>query len=81
LANLNKSCSVSGIAAGNKEKARVWVREQAQKFVALYFDKDESSGAHPALNVLSRLTQAIERLQSQVLKIPLEISTDLLIKK
>lgn len=65
LANLNKSCSVSGIAAGNKEKARVWVREQAQKFVALYFDKDESSGTHPALNVLSRLTQAIERLQSQ----------------
>ncbi|CAB3366687.1 Hypothetical predicted protein [Cloeon dipterum] len=65
ISNLNKSCSVGGIAAGNKEKARTWVREQAQKFVAMYFDNDETNGAHPALNVLSKLTQAIERLQSQ----------------
>ncbi|XP_059479777.1 E3 ubiquitin-protein ligase TRIP12 isoform X2 [Neocloeon triangulifer] len=65
LSHLNKSCSVGGIAAGNKEKARAWVRDQAQKFVTLYFDNDESNGAHPALNVLSRLTQAIDRLQSQ----------------
>lgn len=63
---LSKSSSVGGLAAGNKEKARQWVREQALRFVELYFENEASGPPHPALTVLSRLTQAIEKLKTQV---------------
>lgn len=58
--NLSKSASNSNlIAAGNREKARQWIRDQAIMFVKRYH---ESGGAHPASNILARLTAAIQRL-------------------
>jgi E3 ubiquitin-protein ligase TRIP12 len=58
--NLSKSASNSNlIAAGNREKARQWIRDQAIMFVKRYH---ESSGAHPALTILARLTAAIQKL-------------------
>lgn len=58
--NLSKSTSNSNlIAAGNREKARQWIRDQAILFVKRYH---ESSGAHPALTILARLTAAIQKL-------------------
>lgn len=58
--NLSKSTSNSNlIAAGNREKARQWIRDQAIMFVKNYY---ESAGAHPALNILARLTAAIQKL-------------------
>jgi E3 ubiquitin-protein ligase TRIP12 len=59
--NLSKSVSNSNlIAAGNREKARQWIRDQAIMFVKRYH---ESSGAHPALTILARLTAAIQKLE------------------
>lgn len=61
--NLSKSASNSNlIAAGNREKARQWIRDQAIMFVNRY---RESSGAHPALTILARLTAAIQKLEGQ----------------
>lgn len=58
--NLSKSASNSNlIAAGNREKARQWIRDQAIMFVKRYH---ETSGAHPALTILARLTAAIQKL-------------------
>ena len=58
--NLSKSTSNSNlIAAGNREKARQWIRDQAILFVKRYH---ESAGAHPAMNILARLTAAIQKL-------------------
>lgn len=58
--NLSKSASNSNlIAAGNREKARQWIRDQSIMFVKLHH---ESVGAHPALNILARLTAAIQKL-------------------
>lgn len=58
--NLSKSASNSNlIAAGNREKARQWIRDSAILFVDRYH---ETSGAHPALTILARLTAAIQKL-------------------
>lgn len=58
--NLSKSASNSNlIAAGNREKARQWIRDQSIMFVKRHH---ESSGAHPALTILARLTAAIQKL-------------------
>jgi E3 ubiquitin-protein ligase TRIP12 len=60
LNNLSKSVSNSNlIAAGNREKARQWIRDQSIMFVKRY---RESSGAHPAMSILARLTAAIQKL-------------------
>lgn len=59
---LDKSLSNSNITAGNREKARTWVREQASKFMESYAESEECGPPHPALCVLSRLTAAIEKL-------------------
>lgn len=60
--NLNKSASNSNlIAAGNREKARQWIRDQSISFVKRYSDH-ESSNTHPALSILSRLTASIQKL-------------------
>lgn len=59
--SLNKSISNSNlIAAGNREKARQWIREQSISFVKRYTDR-ESSNSHPALSILARLTAAIQK--------------------
>lgn len=58
--NLSKSVSSSNlIAAGNREKARHWIRDQAITFVSRY---QVTSGVHPAMTILSRLTAAIQKL-------------------
>lgn len=58
---LSKSASNSNlIAAGNREKARQWIRDQSISFVKRYADH-ESSNTHPALSILSRLTAAIQK--------------------
>jgi E3 ubiquitin-protein ligase TRIP12 len=59
--SLSKSTSNSNlIAAGNREKARQWIRDQSISFVKRYADH-ESSNTHPALSILSRLTAAIQK--------------------
>lgn len=59
---LNKSSSNSNLTAGNKEKTRQWVRDQATKFIDIYSSNEISGSQHPAMNVLSRLTDCIQRL-------------------
>ncbi|KAK7869881.1 hypothetical protein R5R35_006684 [Gryllus longicercus] len=63
--SMSKSASNPNLTAGNKEKARTWVREQALLFVEAYSGSETNGPPHPAMNVLSRLTQAIHRLQNQ----------------
>jgi len=63
---MSKSSSNPNLTAGNKEKARNWVREQASRFVETYSVSENNGPPHPAMNVLSRLTQAIHKLQAQV---------------
>lgn len=59
--NLSKSASNSNlIAAGNREKARQWIRDQSISFVKRY-SEHESSNTHPALTILARLTAAIQK--------------------
>lgn len=59
---LGKSSSNSNLTAGNREKTRTWIREQAAKFIETYSTTELSSSQHPGLNVLSRLTSAIQKL-------------------
>jgi E3 ubiquitin-protein ligase TRIP12 len=60
---LSKSASNSNlIAAGNREKARQWIRDQSISFVKRYADH-ETASTHPALSILSRLTAAIQKLE------------------
>lgn len=53
---------------GNREKIRQWIREQAKAFEDKYFKEDSTVGdvsdtkSHPSLNILNRLTKAIEML-------------------
>lgn len=62
--NLSKSTSNSNlIAAGNREKARQWIRDQSIQFAKRYSDAEHASGQqHPAVSILSRLKNAIQRL-------------------
>uniref|UniRef100_A0A182VVU2 E3 ubiquitin-protein ligase n=1 Tax=Anopheles minimus TaxID=112268 RepID=A0A182VVU2_9DIPT len=76
--SLNKSHSNSNlIAAGNREKARQWIRDQAVLFVNRY-SADTTSGTtdgtggtggaleqHPACTILIRLTEAIRKLDGR----------------
>uniref|UniRef100_A0A8D8MAI1 E3 ubiquitin-protein ligase n=1 Tax=Cacopsylla melanoneura TaxID=428564 RepID=A0A8D8MAI1_9HEMI len=65
-AALAKCSSSSNLSAGNKEKARAWVRERAATFLGQY-DRGAaaqwSSGG--GMNILTRLTSAILKLDSQ----------------
>lgn len=61
---LGKSHSSSNLTAGNKEKARAWVRDQASKFIENYSGNELTGPPHPAMNVLSRLTTAIQKLDT-----------------
>lgn len=62
--NLSKSTSNSNlIAAGNREKARQWIRDQSIQFAKRYSDQEASSGRqNPAICILSRLKNSIQRL-------------------
>lgn len=59
---LGKSSSNSNLTAGNREKARGWIREQSSKFIDTYSANELSGIQHPALNVLSRLKSCIQKL-------------------
>lgn len=63
--SLSKPPSNSSLTGGNRDKAKTWVREQAAQFLARY--QDNAPCTHPAMTVLSRLTAAIQRLQSNEL--------------
>ncbi|CAG9814274.1 unnamed protein product [Phaedon cochleariae] len=58
--NLSKSASNSHITAGNREKTRSWIRDQASKFIESYSGAEDDS--HPATNVITRLKLAIDKL-------------------
>ncbi|KAI5713848.1 hypothetical protein M8J76_006502 [Diaphorina citri] len=66
-AALAKCASSSNLSAGNKEKARAWVRERASSFLAQY-DRGPAHqwGSGGGLNILTRLTSAIQKLDNQV---------------
>ena len=46
----------------NKEKIKLWLKEQAQKLYDAYFSDNAVGKSHPALNMLHRLTEASEKL-------------------
>lgn len=66
--NISKSISQANlIAAGNREKARQWIREQAISFIKRYASQESkasSSGTEGSgtTNVLQRLTSVIAKL-------------------
>lgn len=62
LNNLSKSASNSNITAGNREKTRTWIREQASKFIESYSGSEDDS--HPATSVIIRLKLAIDKLST-----------------
>lgn len=57
---LSKSASNSHITAGNREKTRTWIRDQASKFIEIYSSTEDDP--HPATTVISRLKSAIDKL-------------------
>lgn len=59
--SLSKCASNANLSAGNREKARVWVRERAQNFVEVYQNRQDVP-----TTVLVRLTAAINKLDTQV---------------
>lgn len=61
-----KCASNANLSAGNREKARVWVRERAQNFVDVYQNRQDVP-----TTVLVRLTAAINKLDTQVQHVPL----------
>ncbi|XP_042195203.1 E3 ubiquitin-protein ligase TRIP12 isoform X3 [Callorhinchus milii] len=68
-----RTAGVSGIArvtpkdtmSNNREKIKVWIKEQAHKFVDRYFTSENVDTSNPALNVLQRLCTATEQLSLQ----------------
>ncbi|XP_034951039.1 E3 ubiquitin-protein ligase TRIP12 isoform X2 [Chelonus insularis] len=73
--SLTKPPSNPSLTGGNRDKAKAWVREQASQFLSRY--QDDAPCTHPALTVLSRLTAAIQRLQSNELDEMLSALTEL----
>eukprot|EP00063_Salmo_salar_P094515 XP_014069350.1 PREDICTED: E3 ubiquitin-protein ligase TRIP12-like isoform X2 [Salmo salar] len=71
----SRTAGVSGLArappkdsvSNNRDKIKAWIKEQACKFVARYFNTEKIDGSNPALNVLQRLCTATEQLSLQVL--------------
>ncbi|XP_025829823.1 E3 ubiquitin-protein ligase TRIP12 isoform X2 [Agrilus planipennis] len=61
---IGKSSSNSNLTAGNREKTRGWIRDQAGKFLETYSANEVSGPPHPAMNVLACLTSSIQKLQT-----------------
>lgn len=86
--NISKSISQANlIAAGNREKARQWIREQAISFIKRYASQESktSSGAEcgsaSSTNVLQRLSAVIAKLNGSfpdILEALFELKTILL---
>lgn len=71
LGTLSKSVSNVSISAGNREKAKTWIRERAAIFMNLYNTKLNNSttvesGFHPATSILTQLIAAIKKLAKEV---------------
>lgn len=71
LGTLSKSVSNVSISAGNREKAKTWIRERASIFMNLYNTKLNNSttvesGFHPATSILTQLIAAIKKLAKEV---------------
>uniref|UniRef100_A0A8C8GKX7 E3 ubiquitin-protein ligase n=1 Tax=Oncorhynchus tshawytscha TaxID=74940 RepID=A0A8C8GKX7_ONCTS len=70
----SRTAGVSGMArappkdsvSNNRDKIKAWIKEQACKFVARYFNTEKIDGSNPALNVLQRLCTATEQLSLQM---------------
>uniref|UniRef100_A0A8C7WKG2 E3 ubiquitin-protein ligase n=1 Tax=Oncorhynchus mykiss TaxID=8022 RepID=A0A8C7WKG2_ONCMY len=70
----SRTASVSGLAralpkdsvSNNRDKIKAWIKEQACKFVARYFNNENVDGSNPALNVLQRLCTATQQLSLQM---------------
>lgn len=77
---LGKSASNSNLTAGNREKTRTWIREQASKFIDSYSGNELSGPPHPAMNVLSRLTSSIQKLSTTDCRKALEELREILIE-
>lgn len=77
--NLTKSASNSHITAGNREKTRAWVREQASKFMETYSANEDDR--HPATTVILRLKQAIEQLSTNKCAEALQVRITTVLKK
>ncbi|KAK7602929.1 hypothetical protein V9T40_006903 [Parthenolecanium corni] len=70
LGTLSKSVSNVSISAGNREKAKTWIRERAAIFMNLYNTKLNNSttvesGFHPATSILTQLIAAIKKLAKE----------------
>ncbi|XP_066565754.1 E3 ubiquitin-protein ligase TRIP12 isoform X4 [Amia ocellicauda] len=69
-----RTAGVSGLArappkdsvSNNRDKIKIWIKEQASKFVERYFNSENVDASNPALNVLQRLCTATEQLNLQV---------------
>uniref|UniRef100_A0A674C2W0 E3 ubiquitin-protein ligase n=1 Tax=Salmo trutta TaxID=8032 RepID=A0A674C2W0_SALTR len=70
----SRTAGVSGLAralpkdsvSNNRDKIKAWIKEQACKFVARYFNTENIDGSNPALNVLQRLCTATQQLSLQM---------------
>ncbi|XP_026293450.2 E3 ubiquitin-protein ligase TRIP12 [Frankliniella occidentalis] len=62
---LSKSSSNPNLTAGNREKARTWVRDQSSRFLETHCRMENNGPMHPATDILTRLTQAIHKLNHQ----------------
>nr|XP_023822687.1 E3 ubiquitin-protein ligase TRIP12 isoform X2 [Salvelinus alpinus] len=70
----SRTAGVSGLAralpkdsvSNNRDKIKTWIKEQACKFVARYFNTENIDGSNPALNVLQRLCTATQQLSLQM---------------
>ncbi|XP_066267756.1 E3 ubiquitin-protein ligase TRIP12-like isoform X2 [Branchiostoma lanceolatum] len=58
---LPRSSSNQGLAS-NKEKIKQWIKDRATKFEKDYFSHETQGISHPALDVLRRLCDAVEKL-------------------
>lgn len=70
LGSLSKNGSNVNMSAGNREKAKIWIRERAAIFMNLYNTKLNNSttvesGFHPATSILTQLIAAIKKLAKE----------------
>lgn len=57
--------SPSSSLQNDKEKIRIWVKEQAAKLESRYFSVENNDSNHPALSVLNRLCLATQQLHDE----------------
>ena len=70
LSHDHLTASSRNLCSVNREKVRLWIKEQAIEFESKYFSspEEENSGSndgHPSLNTLNQLTVAVESLNKK----------------